>query len=181
MTTSTTSLPTGVWKLDPAHTSITFSVRHLMAAKVRGAFKQFEGSITVGEGPEDSAVDATIAAASIDTGVTDRDQHLRSADFLDVESYPELSFRSTGVRGERHRFTLLGDLTIRDVTRPVELDVEFHGVVSDPWGQAKAVFSAETKIDREDWGLTWNQALEAGGVLVGKDVSIEIEVQATQS
>ncbi len=181
MTTLATFLEAGTWTLDPAHTSIGFTVRHLMAAKVRGTFKAFEGALEIGETPEDSVVHVTIDAASIDTGIEDRDKHLRSEDFFDVEKYPELSFRSTAIRATEEGFEVEGDLTIRDVTRPVTLDVEHAGVVTDPWGNEKAIFSAETKIDREDWGLTWNAALEAGGVLVGKEVKIEIEAQATKS
>lgn len=181
MNATMTFLETGTWTLDPTHSHVSFKVRHLMAAKVRGSFAAFEGAIEVGDRPEDTSVVATIDAASIDTGVEDRDEHLRSEDFLDTENFGNLMFRSTSVQRDGEDFVVVGDLTIRDVTRPVTLDVEFGGVVTDPWGNEKAIFSAETKINREDWGLTWNAALEAGGVLVGKDVTIEIEAQAVRS
>lgn len=180
MTTTQTFLEAGTWTLDPAHSQVSFRVRHLMAAKVRGSFTSFEGSLEIGETPEDTSVSATIAASSIDTGVADRDAHLKSGDFLDVENFETLSFRSTAIRSADDGFELEGELTIRDVTRPVVLDVEFAGVMADPWGNEKAIFSAETKINREDWGLTWNAALETGGVLVGKEVTIEIDAQAVR-
>ena len=180
MTSTMTFLDTGTWTLDPTHSHVSFRVRHLMAAKVRGSFKSFAGAIEVGEGLDDTVVSATIDAGSIDTGVADRDTHLKSADFLDAENFDTLSFRSTRITRTEEGFELVGDLTIRDVTKSVTLDVEFGGVVADPWGNEKAIFSAATKINREEWGLTWNAALETGGVLVGKDVTIEIEAQATR-
>lgn len=178
-TATMTALETGTWTIDPAHSYVGFKVRHLMAAKVRGSFTSFAGTIEVGEAPGDTRVDATIQAASIDTGVEERDNHLRSADFFDVEEFPTLTFESTAVRETDGGFEVEGDLTIKDVTRPVTLDVEFGGVIEDPWGTEKAIFSAETRIDREEWGLTWNTALETGGVLVGKKVQLELEVQAS--
>jgi polyisoprenoid-binding protein YceI len=150
-----------------------------MAAKVRGAFKTFSGSIDIAESPEASAVVVSIDAASIDTGVEDRDNHLRSADFLDVESYPTLEFASTAVRSVADGYEVDGTLTIRGTTRPVTLQMQYSGVIADPWGNEKAIFSATTKINREDFDLTWNAALEGGGWLVGKNVEIELEVQAT--
>lgn len=182
---STTPLPTattlpssGTWALDPAHTVVGFAGRHLVAAKVRGTFKTFSGEITIGDSPADSSVAVTIDAGSIDTGVDDRDAHLRSPDFLDVEEHPTLEFVSTEVHHTGESFKVDGDLTIRGTTNPVTLDVAYLGLVNDPWGNEKAMFSAHTKIDREDWGLTWNAALEAGGFLVGKSVDIELEIQA---
>lgn len=180
---STITLPTtGTWVLDPAHTTIGFTVKHLMAAKVRGSFKSFGGTIEVGDTPASSSVSVSIEAASIDTGAVDRDNHLRSADFLKVEQFPTLTFTSTAVsdRGDgSHQVS--GDLTIRDVTKSVTLDLAFGGLMNDPWGNSKAIFSATTKINREDWGLTWNAPLEAGGWLVGKEITIEIEAQAAKS
>ena len=173
------ALPTpGTWEIDAAHSSVGFVARHLMISKVRGGFAKFSGQVTIGETPEASSVVATIDAASIDTGEPARDAHLRSPDFLDVEKYPTLDFRSTYVRrtGETS-LRLDGELTIRRVTRPVSLDVSYLGVVTDPFGNEKAAFSAETEIDREDWGITWNKALETGGVLVGKRVKLELEIQ----
>jgi len=179
---STITLPqTGTWTLDPAHTVIGASVRHLMAAKVRGQFKAFSGTISMGDTPEESSVQVTIDAASIDTGVEDRDNHLRSADFLDVENHPTLEFVSTGIRRSGDNYEMEGELTMRGVTQPVTLDVSYLGLMTDPWGNDKALFSASGTINREDWGLTWNQALEAGGWLVGKNIDIELEVQAAKA
>jgi polyisoprenoid-binding protein YceI len=177
-----TTLPApGVWELDPAHTTVGFVARHLMVAKVRGRFTGVSGSITVAERPEDSSVEVTIDAASIDTREEARDNHLRSPDFLDVENHPAITFRSTRVRHvEGNRWAVDGDLTIRGVTRPVTLDVEYEGLVRDPWGGERIGFSATAEIDRDDWGVSWNMPLEAGGLLVGKKVKIEIEVEAVR-
>ncbi len=176
------TIPTaGTFVIDPAHTEVGFVARHLMVSKVRGSFTQVTGEVTIAEDPLASSVSASILAASIDTGVADRDNHLRSGDFLDVEKYPELTFRSTRVvQPKDNDFRLVGELTIRDVTREVTLDVEFDGVAVSPWGQEVVAFTATTEIDREDWGITWNQALEAGGVLVSKKVKIEISAEATR-
>lgn len=177
------TIPTaGTFAIDPAHTRVNFVVRHLMVSKARGAFTQVSGEIVVADDPVQSSVTATIAAASIDTGVADRDAHLRGGDFLDVETYPELTFRSTGglvLRGDTE-FVLPGELTVRDVTREVELKVEFEGLARSPWGQEVIGFTATTEIDREDFGMTWNQALETGGVLVGKKAQIEIAAEAVR-
>lgn len=168
----------GVWVIDRAHSSVGFVVRHLVVSKVRGRFGDFSGTVQVGETPEASSVEVTIDAASIDTGEPQRDAHLRSPDFLDVENFPTLHFLSTKVeQTDKTSLRLTGGLTIRGVTRPVALNVEYVGLVVDPWGNTKAVLSAATDINREHFGLTWNQVLEAGGVLVGKDVRIEIELQ----
>jgi len=176
------TIPTaGTFVIDPAHTEVGFVARHLMVSKVRGSFTQVTGEVTIAEDPLASSVSVSIVAASIDTGVADRDNHLRSGDFLDVEKYPELTFRSTRVvQPKDNDFRLVGELTIRDVTREVTLDVEFDGVAVSPWGQEVVAFTATTEIDREDWGITWNQALEAGGVLVSKKVKIEISAEATR-
>lgn len=179
---STLTLPaTGTWTIDTAHTVVSFSARHLMAAKVRGSFKSFSGTIAVGDAPEASTVTVSIDAASIDTGVEDRDAHLRSEDFLDSGNYPTLDFVSTEVRPVAGGYEVDGTLTIRGTSRPVTLGMEYAGVMEDPWGNEKAIFSASTKINREDFGLTWNAPLEAGGWLVGKEVVIEIEVQAAKA
>ncbi len=171
--------PSGTWKIDPSHSEIQFFVRHMMIAKVRGRFREFEGTIHISERPEDSRVEVVIEAASIDTRDRTRDEHLRSADFLDVERYPELRFASTSVRpGDKDRWQVTGDLTVRDVTRPVVLDVEYDGAMVDPWDNLRAGFLATTEIDRENFDITWNQALEAGGFLVGKGVRIEIDIEA---
>ena len=171
--------PAGTWKIDPSHSEIQFFVRHMMISKVRGRFREFEGTIYVGERPEDSWVEVVIEAASIDTRDRTRDEHLRSADFLDVEHHPELRFKSTSVRpGVNDLWDVTGDLTVRGVTRQVVLHVEYEGAMVDPWGNLRAGFLATTEIDRDDFDITWNQALEAGGLLVGKGVRIEIDVEA---
>ena len=175
-------MTTQTWQIDSAHSGIHFSVRHLVIAKVRGQFSRWTGSIAVPDGDFSKAtVDVTIDATSIDTGVADRDAHLRSADFLDVARFPELTFRSRSIepRGG-DRFALVGELTIRGVSREVTLDVESAGQTKDPWGNHRAGFSVETAIDRKEFGLTWNQALEAGGVMVADKVEIEIEIEAVR-
>jgi len=172
----------GTFALDPAHTTVSFVARHLMVSKVRGAFKQVSGEINLAGNPLESTVEVHIPAVSIDTGQTDRDNHLRSADFLDVERFPELTFRNVRVKDlNGSEFTLVGELTIRDVTREVVLDAEFEGVARSPYGQEVVGFSASTEIDREDFGITWNVALETGGVLVGRKVKIEISAEATRT
>ncbi len=174
-----TQLPApGRWTIDPSHSSVEFVVRHLMVAKVRGRFDEFSGDIHVGETPEESKVVVAIAPASISTGDEQRDGHLKSPDFFDVEQYPTITFASTGVRAVGDRYDLDGELTVNGETKPVTLSLEYQGSITDPFGNDKAVFSASTEIDREDWGLTWNQALESGGVLVGKKARIEIEIEA---
>ena len=171
----------GTYLLDQGHKRVGFVGRHMMVSKVRGQFNEATATITVAEDPLQSTVTATIQAASLTTGSDDRDTHLRSADFLDVATYPTLEFRSTGVKSQGgNEFVLLGDLTVHGVTRQVELEVEFEGVGRSPWGQDIFGFSASTEIDREDFGLTWNVALETGGVLVGKKVKIEIEGEAVR-
>lgn len=170
------------WKLDPAHSSVIVSARHMMITTVRGNLKIADASIDFDpEHPERSSVEARIDAASIDTGVEQRDAHLRSPDFLDADRFPHITFRSTRVepRGDAH--VIHGELTIRGVTRPVSLDAEITGVVTDWQGGERAAFSARTKIDREEWGLDWNVALEAGGWLVGREFGVEIELAALRA
>jgi len=190
MTTTTPAVPTrdfrgtpvpaaGTYDLDQAHTTVEFVARHLMITKVRGRFSDFSGVVHVADAPEESSVEVTIDAASVHTSQEQRDAHLRSADFLDVEHHPTLSFRSTKVeQGEGGTWKVTGDLTIVGNARPVVLDVEFDGANTTPWGTQAVAFSASTEIDREDWGLTYNQALETGGVVVGKKVRIELNVEA---
>lgn len=175
-------MTTQTWQIDSAHSGIHFSVRHLVIAKVRGQFSRWTGALTVPDGEFSKAtVDVTIDATSIDTGVADRDAHLKSADFFDVGTFPELTFRGRRVepRGG-DRFAVVGDLTIRGVSREVTLDVDSAGQTKDPWGNVRAGFAARTAIDRKEFGLTWNQALEAGGVMVGDRVEIEIEIEAVR-
>lgn len=182
--TRTATQTATTWQIDPAHTQVEFTVKHMMFSKIRGRFEKVDGSLRFDPDGDlgDAGVRVTIDAASIDTGQEDRDEHLRSADFLAAEEFPELTFESTSVEGGRDdEFTIAGDLTIRGVTRRVELDAELSGIATDPWGNERIAFSASTTIDRRDFDLTWNQALETGGVLVGHEVKISIEVQATQS
>jgi polyisoprenoid-binding protein YceI len=171
--------PAGTWVFDKAHTSLEFVARHMLA-KVRGRFNEFDGRVVIGEGLEDSSVEVEMRAASIETKTDMRDNHLRSPDFLDVETYPTLSFRSREVRqtGE-NTFQLVGDLTIKDITNEVVLDAEFNGWGPGPSADSppKAFFSATAEIDREDWDMTWNLAVETGGLLVGKRVKLEIETE----
>lgn len=176
------TIPTaGTYALDQAHKRVGFVARHMMVSKVRGEFRTAEATITVAENPLESSVTATIQADSIDTNQPDRDTHLRSGDFLEAEKYPTLEFRSTGVKShDGNEFVLTGDLTIKDVTRQVELEVEFEGVGRSPFGQDIFGFTASTEIDREEFGLTWNVALETGGVLVSKKIKIEIEGEAVR-
>ena len=170
------------WQLDPAHTHVEFSVKHMMFTTVRGQFSRFDGVVELDQDdPSNSSVQVSIETASIDTGVEDRDAHLRSEDFFDAESYPEITFTSTRVEGplsENETFEIVGDLTIHGITRPVTLEAEFGGSGTDPWGGTRAGFQAKTVIDRRDFDLTWNQALETGGVLVGNDIKISLQVQA---
>lgn len=179
MSTLTSTLSrTGTWIIDPSHTAVTFVARHLVVSKVRGRFTSVSGTVEVTDPVEGSTVDVSIEAASVDTNEEQRDGHLRSPDFLDVETYPAITFRSTGLPTvDDQRWALVGELTIRDVTKPVELDVTYLGTVTDPWGNEKAGFAATTEIDREDFGITWNQALEAGGWMIGNAVRIELDVQ----
>lgn len=173
------------WQIDPAHTAVEFAVKHMMFTTVRGRFKDVKGTIEVDEqNPDASHVEVEIAAASIDTGVADRDAHLRSADFLNVEEQPSLTFRSKRVEGamkkKGDKFKLIGDLTIRGTTMEVTLDCTYEGTGKDPWGGTRFGVRATTTIDRRDWGLKWNQALETGGILVANEVRIEVEVQAVK-
>jgi len=170
------------WEIDSSHSSLHFSVRHLVIAKVRGTFARWSGTVEVPDGDFAKAtVAVTIDASSIETGVADRDGHLKSPDFFDVAQYPELRFVGKRVQPRSgDEIDVIGDLTIRGITREVVLRVEQHGQAKDPWGNVRAAFTAKTTIDRKDFGLTWNQALETGGVLVGDKVEIEAEIQAVK-
>jgi polyisoprenoid-binding protein YceI len=192
MTTQTTPTPAptrtvdgldvpvaGSYQLDLSHSSVNLSVRHMMVSKTKGRFADFAGTVTIAEDPLDSSVEVTIQAASIDTRDEARDGHLRSPDFFDVDGHPVISYRSTKVTpAGKSTWAVDGDLTVRGVTKPVPLVVSFEGGAADPWGNARIGFEAHTELDREDFGLTWNQALETGGVLVGKSVKIDIEAEA---
>ena len=170
-----------VWRIDPRHSLVQFSVRHMMIAKVRGQFSGVSGTIVdAAEDPKYSSVKASIDVTSLITGDPQRDEHLRSADFFDVANYPSMTFESRRISGSRERFQVTGDLTIHGQTREVTLDVTFNGTGTSPYGQAIAGFTAETRINRKDFGLNWNVALEAGGVLVGDEAKIELELEAVR-
>lgn len=174
-----TTLPAaGTWVLDPSHSHFGAVARHLVVTKVRGEFGEVAGSFTIAEDPAESSAELTIQAASITTGTEDRDNHLKSPDFLDVDNFKELRFRSTSLELDGTSGKIHGDLTIRDITKPITLDFEFLGVITDPFGNDKAAFSAAGELNREEWGLVWNVPLESGGVLVSKTFKLEIEAQA---
>lgn len=167
-------ITTGTWNLDPAHSDVDFVVRHAGISKVRGTFHAVEGQLVIAEQFTQSSVDVTVDVASISTKNEGRDAHLRSADFFDVEQFPTMTFRSTEVRGEPEEFTLVGELTLHGVTQTVELEAEFGGQDKDPFGATRVGFEATGEISRKDFGLTWNAATEAGGVLVSDKVKLEI-------
>lgn len=170
------------WQIDPVHSQVEFAVRHMMISTVRGRFTQFSGTVDLDEAnPTRSTVEVQIDAASIDTRAAQRDAHLQSPDFLNAAEYPYIVFKSKRVELlDTSRGRIIGDLTIRDVTREVVLDVEYAGQARSPWGTTSAGFQARTKINRKDWGLTWNQGLETGGVLVGDEISIAIDLEVVQ-
>jgi len=176
------TLPTtGTFALDRSHTQVGFVARHLMVSKVRGRFTDFEGTIVVADDPSASSVEVTIQAASVNTSDENRDNHVRNNDFLSVEEFPTLSFRSTKVELKpRGDWKVYGDLTVRGVTRPVVLDVEFEGVIQDPWGNQRLGFTASGEIDRNDFGVSFNAALETGGFVVSPKVKLEIEAEAVR-
>jgi polyisoprenoid-binding protein YceI len=171
------------WKFDLTHSNVGFSARHLMVAKVRGHFASWSGTLEIDEeNPAASKVDVSIDAASIDTKEADRDKHLKSPDFLEVEKFPHITFKSTKVeRKSKTDLVVTGDLTIRDTTRSVTLDVEYAGRAKDPWGGERVGFSATTSINRKDYGLVWNVALETGGFLVGDKIDIALEIEAIKA
>jgi polyisoprenoid-binding protein YceI len=179
MTATASPATRTTWKLDPSHTTIEFVAKHMMITTVKGRFTEFEGTIVADEQDiADSQVDVTMKAASLDTRSDQRDQHLRSADFLHVEEFEDVTFRSTSISGTKEKFKVTGDLTIRGTTHPITLDATFEGTGKDPWGGTRSSFSAHGKFDRRDYGLTWNVALETGGILVSNEVKINIEAQA---
>ena len=178
----TTTLTKSNWQVDPAHSELSFTVKHLMISKVKGHFRDFKAEIGSQDDEFTAAhVTATINSASVDTGDVQRDGHLKGADFFDAENYPEIKFVSTGFdKISRTNYELKGDLTIRGITKPVKFDVEFGGIAKDPWGNTKAGFSLTGKINRKDWDLNWNAALEAGGVLVSDEVRVAAEIQISK-
>ncbi len=174
-------MTTSRWNIDTTHSAIHFWVRHLVISKVHGRFGRWSGALDLDtQDPTRSSVEVRIDAGSIDTQVADRDTHLRSPDFLDVARHPALTFRSRRVEQAAGGYRVTGDLTLHGVTREVTLEAEFAGTARDPWGNERAGFSAKTSLDRRDFGLTWNAALEAGGVLVGEQVEIAIELEAVK-
>jgi polyisoprenoid-binding protein YceI len=167
----------GAWDIDPGHTDLAFTGRHFMVTKVRGRFTGVTGVVEIAEDLRDSRVDVTIDMATVESGNETRDEHMRSAELFDVANYPTATFRSVDVEWRGTQGTVHGDLTIHGVTKRVPLEVEFEGYVRDPWGGDRAIFSARTRVNREDFGVTWNVALEAGGVLVSKEIQIEINLE----
>ncbi len=189
MTTTTDSVTTpsgrtlegltaGVWAVDASHSEVGFTARHLMVSKVKGRFTNYDATLTIAPNVLDSSVEATVQMDSVETKDEQRDGHLKSADFFHAEEHPVMTFRSTGIRENGSDFYLDGDLTIKSVTHPVTFDLEFNGVSGDPWGGVRAGFSAEAEINRKDWGLEWNVALETGGVLVSEKIKLILEVEA---
>jgi polyisoprenoid-binding protein YceI len=169
----------GTYAIDPGHSGVSFTGRHLMISKVRGKFGVESGTVIVSDDPEQSSVEATILARSVESGDLKRDEHLRSADFFDAENYPTITFRSTKVEDHGDgEFTLTGDLTVRGVTKRVTLQGEYLGTQSTPWNTQAIGFTAETEVNRKDWGLEWNVTLETGGVLVGEKIKLVIDVEA---
>jgi polyisoprenoid-binding protein YceI len=175
---TTPQIPAGTWTIDPSHSEVGFSVRHLMVSKVKGTFETFGGTITVGADPLQSSVEADVDLSSINTRDANRDNHLRSADFFEVETHPTLTFRSTAVKPNGDDFVVLGDLTIKGTTLPVELDLEFNGTHPDPWGGTRAGFSAETEISRKQFGVDFEVPMDGPGVVVGDKIKVYLEVEA---
>lgn len=172
----------GTWTIDPSHTRLGFVARHAMVTKVRGAFEDVAGTIVIDSAnPSGSTAAVAVQLASINTGAPDRDAHLRSADFFDVEVNTEMTFASTTVKDNGDEFVMLGDLTIKGITRPIELELEPTGVATDPFGNVRAGFEGEAELSRKDFGLTWNVALEAGGVLVSDKIKIQLDVSAIRT
>jgi polyisoprenoid-binding protein YceI len=167
----------GTWAIDPVHSEVSFVVRHMMVSKVRGRVDKFEGTITTAPNPLDSTVNASIDLSSVNTGEPNRDNHIRSADFFEVESHPHMTFRSTGVRADGGDFLLDGDLTIRGTTKPVTLKLEINGFGPDAYGGTRAGFSATTEINRSEWGVSYNGPIPGGGVAVSEKVTINLEIE----
>jgi polyisoprenoid-binding protein YceI len=181
MATTQAPVKTSTWKIDPSHSNVEFAVKHLMISTVKGQFADVEGEIVIADGePARSSVTATLKSASIDTRTGQRDDHLRSGDFLDAANFPEITFKSTRITGDASEFKVTGNLTIRGVTREITLDATNEGSGKDPWGGERIGFSAKTKLDRRDFGLTWNQAIESGGVVVGHELKVSIEIEAVK-
>lgn len=168
----------GTYVIDPAHSEIGFVARHAMVTKVRGSFKEFEGTATTGENLAGATIDLTINVASVDTRSADRDGHLKSADFFDVEKYPSITFKLTDIKADGSDLVVTGDLTIMETTKPVTVEFEYNGAAVDPFGNERIGFEGKTVVNRKDFGLTWNAALEAGGVLVSDKVTLTFDISA---
>jgi polyisoprenoid-binding protein YceI len=180
MSTTTQAIPgyvTGTWTIDPVHSEVGFSVRHMMVSKVRGKFTSFEGTVVTAENLLDSSVTATVDLASIDTGNADRDNHIRSADFFEVDAHQTMTFVSTGIRVDGDEYKLDGDLTLKGVTKPVTFDLEVNGFGPDAYGGTRSGFSATTTINRRDWGVDFNAAMETGGLVVADKVTLQLEIE----
>ena len=175
---STTEIPAGTWTIDPSHSEVGFSVRHLMVSKVKGNFETFEGTITIAENPLESSVTAEVDLSSINTRDEQRDGHLKSADFFEVENHPKLTFTSTSVAAKGSDYVVTGDLTIKGTTKSVVLDLEFNGIHPDPWGGTRSGFSAETEISRKEFGIDFEIPMDGGGVVVGDKIKVLLEVEA---
>lgn len=174
-------LSPGTWTADVPHSHVGFTVRHMVVSKVRGSFDKFDATLHIADDPLQSSVEATIDLASINTGDEGRDGHVKSGDFFDIEKYPTMDFRSTGIRPNGSDYYLDGELTIKGITKPVTLELEFNGVTTDPWGGTRAGFSAEGEVNRSDYGISYNMALETGGVLIGEKLKVAIEIEAVKS
>jgi polyisoprenoid-binding protein YceI len=178
--TTTTVIPgyvAGTWTIDPVHSEVGFSVRHMMVSKVRGKFTSFGGEIVTAENPLESSVTATIDLASIDTGNADRDDHIRSADFFETDKHQKMTFRSTGIRADGDGYVLAGEITLKDVTKAVEFEIEINGFGPDAFGGVRNGFTATGTINRSDFGVDFNAVMETGGVVVGDKVTIQLEIE----
>lgn len=183
MTTTLTSpaiAPSGSWAIDPSHSSVSFSVKHMMIATVRGRFTDFSGTVHIAEDGS-TAITGVVQASSIDTNEPQRDEHLRSEDFFEAATYPEIRFSSTSIDQTSEGYRIAGELTIKDVTRPVILDATVNGLGTDPWGQERLALEARGEINRKDFGLNWNQVLEAGGLLVGEKVTLVLDISTVKT
>lgn len=170
------------WKLDPAHSRLGFSAKHMIIAEVEGLFRDFDINVDAGEGFADTEIEVRIRTASIDTGNSDRDNHLKSADFFDAENHPEIKFISTSLeKTDNEKFKLKGDLTIRGITKPIDLDVTFGGQIKDPWGNERVGFQVKGQLNRFDYGLRWNSLMETGGAIVGKTIKLNCRVELTKA
>lgn len=174
-------LTPGVWNVDPSHSTVGFVARHMMVSKVRGRFQQFTGTVTIADDRLQSKVEATAEISSVTTGDSKRDEHLRSSDFFDAQNFPTMKLVSTGIERDGSGYVMHTDLTIKGVTKRVDFELDFEGVSGDPWGGTRAGFSAEADVNRKEWGLEWNVALETGGVLVSEKVKIELEIELVKS